>query len=1222
LTIQWTVTNNGTGAATSSRWTDRVYLSRDDVFSKNTDVFLGEVGRADPLASGATYTRSVPMKIPEHLFGDYFVFVHADATNGTEDPSRDDNVARATLTLSVNTFEGPDLVFEDATAPEAGVAGRSVSVSWTVRNTGAGAASGDWLDRVYVSEDSRIEWGDIRVASDVGEDRLNAGESYHRAAEPVLPPWASGTYYLVFAADDESRVIELGENNNHFARPISISLPAPADLVVSSVTGPVSAAPGEEVSISWILRNDGANPAIGLSSQAVYVSSDSTWDGADPLLGVHETSINLAAGTSAKQEFVANIGAARSELTSDVPGLETGTYHFIVRADIRNGIRETDDANNAGVTEDRTSVDVQQLPIGVPLPGTWSRSVSRYYVVEVENGLDLRLRLDGTAFTGNELYVAYDRVATPSDFDLADTNPESLRKELLVPSTQSGRYYILARSERGGSGSESFDLIAEALGFSVSNVYPASGGHLGWVTVALEGAGFRSTSRVLLRRGGVERELQQSRFESTTSLGGRWNLEGLEMGTYDVVVANGQEETVLAGGFEVEASMPYQIEMVTSKPNAVGAGRRYPYRFRFVNVSNNDIPYTSVHIEFRANTEVQVSTTGRLYTNSELAVMMTEEDTGVEDYVLNDNLMGIPLFARNLAPGEAAEATIFLVPGRIVSVEFPTRVRIRAYGEERFVSTLLTKMEEGRQWILAHPEAFGADRVELARDPALFAGELLEPLVATGLVDVEGFDLVPTQLPSFSGSPMPGIPWASVDASLKTCAYDVDECKLFFQIIGCGAAAAGCIAAPTGVGLILCYMGVAGCAGVPFVGCVGTGVTGAVGAMSCFGGFMCDALAGAYDPNDMLGPPGYGDARWIAAPQRLPYTIRFENDPDLATAPAQEVFVTHALDSTLDVRSFRLGSFGFGGLHFDVPANTASYSTRLDVTDSLGVLVDVTAGIDLSTRRAFWTFSSVDPATGVLPYSPYDGFLPVNDSLGRGEGYVTFTVRPDRASRTGDVIEAQATIVFDTNEPIDTPLITNTIDAGPPTSRVTFADPVSPGEWTVSWLAEDDEGGSGVRDYVLYVSTDGETFTPYESGLIDPTALYVGDQNRLHSFFSVATDNVGNVEGMKSNAELTVDVESEDLPRTFALHPGYPNPFNPAAMLPFDIADTGHVEIRVFDVIGRLIRKSVLGELPAGRYQQELNLAGSASGVYIYEIRVTRGSKLLFHKARKIVLVK
>ncbi|WAR23260.1 hypothetical protein MAR_036929, partial [Mya arenaria] len=40
------------------------------------------------------------------------------------------------------------------------------------------------------------------------------------------------------------------------------------------------------------------------------------------------------------------------------------------------------------------------------------------------------------------------------------------------------------------------------------------------------------------------------------------------------------------------------------------------------------------------------------------------------------------------------------------------------------------------------------------------------------------------------------------------------------------------------------------------------------------------------DPNDMLGPDGYGPARFISKDLTLKYTIRFENDAN-ATAPAQ-----------------------------------------------------------------------------------------------------------------------------------------------------------------------------------------------------------------------------------------------------------------------------------------------------------------------------------------------
>ena len=61
----------------------------------------------------------------------------------------------------------------------------------------------------------------------------------------------------------------------------------------------------------------------------------------------------------------------------------------------------------------------------------------------------------------------------------------------------------------------------------------------------------------------------------------------------------------------------------------------------------------------------------------------------------------------------------------------------------------------------------------------------------------------------------------------------------------------------------------------------------------------------------MLGPPGYGDARFISVNTQLNYKIRFENDPN-ATAPAQHVIILHTLDHDLDLRTFRVTAFGFG----------------------------------------------------------------------------------------------------------------------------------------------------------------------------------------------------------------------------------------------------------------------------------------------------------------------
>jgi hypothetical protein len=266
-------------------------------------------------------------------------------------------------------------------------------------------------------------------------------------------------------------------------------------------------------------------------------------------------------------------------------------------------------------------------------------------------------------------------------------------------------------------------------------------------------------------------------------------------------------------------------------------------------------------------------------------------------------------------------------------------------------------------------------------------------------------------------------------------------------------------------------------------------------------------------PNDILGPVGYGEENWIPADRQLDYMIRFENDPVFAQAPAQKVVVTQQLDDDLDWRTFRLGDFGFGGLVFQVPPNRAFYSTRIDLTDERGYFVDFTAGVNIQTGEAFWTLVTIDPETGEQPLDPMVGFLAINDDEGAGEGYLNYSIRAKRTAATGDVIDAEARIVFDTEAPIDTPPIFNTLDAVKPQSAVeALPATVDAVNFQVTWTGSDDEGGSGLAAFNIFVSEDDGPFVPWLLGTQLTTAEFLGGEGRRYAFYSVAFDNAGNQE--------------------------------------------------------------------------------------------------------------
>jgi hypothetical protein len=376
------------------------------------------------------------------------------------------------------------------------------------------------------------------------------------------------------------------------------------------------------------------------------------------------------------------------------------------------------------------------------------------------------------------------------------------------------------------------------------------------------------------------------------------------------------------------------------------------------------------------------------------------------------------------------------------------------------------------------------------------------------------------------------------------------------------------------------------------------------------------------DPNDIVGPAGYGEKKWVAVRQTLPYTIRFENDPKLATAPAQVVTITQKLDTTADARTVRLMSLGFGRIEHEIQGSRATYANRLDVRDSLSLFVDVTAGVDVTTNSVFATFTSIDPATGQAPSNPLSGFLAVDDSTRKGEGYFSYTLRPRSDSRTGDSLRAKATIVFDNNAALDTPPHLNLIDAGIPVSRVRLLPAtIDSGAFRVAWGGSDDTLASGLKSFTIYVSDNDTTYVPWLSNVKDTSAVFHGEWLKTYRFFSIAADNAGNVEALKAVPDATTTVNGvetkEPIPASYALLQNYPNPFNPSTTIRYDVPERARVHLAIYNVLGQLVLTLADGQLEAGAHRATFDARRLATGVYIY--RMTAGS---FTAVRKMLLLK
>ena len=299
------------------------------------------------------------------------------------------------------------------------------------------------------------------------------------------------------------------------------------------------------------------------------------------------------------------------------------------------------------------------------------------------------------------------------------------------------------------------------------------------------------------------------------------------------------------------------------------------------------------------------------------------------------------------------------------------------------------------------------------------------------------------------------------------------------------------------------------------------------------------------DPNEKIGPEGY-DApgsdplrRLVAAIDGSTYVIYFENVPT-ASAPAQEIVITDDLDPDLDWSTFALGEVAWGDRVDNSLAGTASGSTVISLPACLtaeGVVVPMDLHIDVTantaTGRVQWRLRTVDPRTGQPPSGSQGedlcGVLPPNLNPPEGEGHVSFTIRSKSGLSTGTQITNAASIVFDTNAPITTNTWTNTLDTGAPSSAVTSADPVATGACArlVSWSGVDDVGGSGIKDYTVYVSVDDGPDYVWLASTTATSGTFSVQCGRTYRFYTRARDNVGNVEDAPAGPDITVSLADD-----------------------------------------------------------------------------------------------
>jgi len=96
----------------------------------------------------------------------------------------------------------------------------------------------------------------------------------------------------------------------------------------------------------------------------------------------------------------------------------------------------------------------------------------------------------------------------------------------------------------------------------------------------------------------------------------------------------------------------------------------------------------------------------------------------------------------------------------------------------------------------------------------------------------------------------------------------------------------------------------------------------------------------------------------------------------------------------------------------------------------------------------------------------------------------------------------------------------------------------------------------------------------------------------------------------------TATEDQANVPTAFALHPAYPNPFNPSTTIRYDVPEAAEVRLVVFDALGRSVDDLGTRHLAPGTYSVTWDASARSSGIYF--VRMDAGA---FSATRKVVLL-
>ncbi len=192
-------------------------------------------------------------------------------------------------------------------------------------------------------------------------------------------------------------------------------------------------------------------------------------------------------------------------------------------------------------------------------------------------------------------------------------------------------------------------------------------------------------------------------------------------------------------------------------------------------------------------------------------------------------------------------------------------------------------------------------------------------------------------------------------------------------------------------------------------------------------------------------------------------------------------------------------------------------------------------------------------------------------------------------------------------------------------SPISFTTMAFSGDRDAMTLIPNDTNTVSIASWTGFPSSAGIIlFTPH--GKLSPETVFFPFALTSITDTTVAQKLIKNTITFIFPEMKTTDIRDHHVkfPTTFSLSQNFPNPFNPATVIQYQLPVRSKVTLRIFNVLGQEVATLVNKEQPGGYESVEWNAGNLSSGVYFYrlEARSLSGNGTSFVQVKKMMVVK